>query len=235
MDESTRTTIQAMGLAMDRMSHISMNIANAQTPGYKRTQAVARPFGQLVAQATAQTASPAPQPIVDHRAGSVRQTGRSLDIALAAGHFLEVTTPAGPAFIRGGSLQLDARGRLSTAAGQPVVGGSGDITLPGPDVRIDAAGRILAQDKEIGQLKVVRFEDLSVLQRDSAGSYRTNVNGSPATSDAVKPGYLENSNTDVMREMVAMVETVRHFESLQKNLQGQDSMLQTAVRTLGGL
>jgi flagellar basal body rod protein FlgG len=44
---------------------------------------------------------------------------------------------------------------------------------------------------------------------------------------------LEASNVDSAGEMVRLTETVRHFESLQKIVQGYDATLEATIRKLG--
>ncbi len=51
----------------------------------------------------------------------------------------------------------------------------------------------------------------------------------------VRQGYLENSNVNAMQEMVQMIQTMRHFESMQKVAISYDDMTGQAVRKLGDL
>ncbi|NOJ99668.1 flagellar hook-basal body protein, partial [Corallococcus coralloides] len=51
----------------------------------------------------------------------------------------------------------------------------------------------------------------------------------------VRQGYLENSNVSSMQEMVHLVQTMRHFESMQKVALGYDEMTGQAIRKLGEL
>ncbi|RBL81311.1 hypothetical protein DDE05_45235 [Streptomyces cavourensis] len=46
-------------------------------------------------------------------------------------------------------------------------------------------------------------------------------------------GYQEGSNVDPAREMVGMIDVMRHFESLQKSAQFIDEMTGRAVQKLG--
>ena len=51
----------------------------------------------------------------------------------------------------------------------------------------------------------------------------------------LKQGFTENSNVNSMQEMVQLVETMRHFESMQKVVLGYDDMTGQAIRKLGDL
>jgi flagellar basal-body rod protein FlgG len=50
---------------------------------------------------------------------------------------------------------------------------------------------------------------------------------------SVRQGFLENSNVSSTYEMTSLLQTMRHFESMQKIAQGYDDMLGTAIRKLG--
>jgi flagellar basal-body rod protein FlgF len=51
----------------------------------------------------------------------------------------------------------------------------------------------------------------------------------------IKQGALENSNVSSISEMVLMMETLRHFESVSRVTQGYNDMIGTAIHKLGEL
>jgi flagellar basal body rod protein FlgG len=53
------------------------------------------------------------------------------------------------------------------------------------------------------------------------------------TPSALRTGFLEDSNVSSPQEMVRLTETVRHFESLQRLVQGYDDTLEKTIRKLG--
>jgi flagellar basal body rod protein FlgG len=55
----------------------------------------------------------------------------------------------------------------------------------------------------------------------------------PRSSEPLRSGFLENSNVSSPQEMVRLNETVRHFEALQRIVQGHDESLENAIRKLG--
>lgn len=188
------------------------------------------------------------QVLTDTRPGSIRVTGQRLDLALAGDGFFEVETEAGPAYTRQGSFRVDARGRLVTAQGHPVMGRNGDIYLTTQTPVIDAAGRITEPDATTGpsaadpgapiaQLRIVRFENPRVLERLGDGLVAAGP-GMAVAQDGeaqIRQGALENANVSSMHEMVQLMETLRHFESMQKVAQGYDEMIGQAIRRLGEL
>ncbi|MNW05611.1 flagellar basal body rod protein FlgF [compost metagenome] len=51
----------------------------------------------------------------------------------------------------------------------------------------------------------------------------------------VRQGFLENSNVNSMQEMAQLIQSMRHFESMQRVALGYDEMIGGAVRRLGEL
>ena len=236
---------------MGRLDRIATNLANVSTPGYKREVAGARPFAEMLgnvagmAQATpADAPSLAPLVMLDGRAATQRSTGRSLDVALTGEGFFEVATDDGPAYTRQGDFRIDAQGRLVTAGGQPLVGkGGAEIRLTTSTPVIDGTGTVTEPDAPnrstlpSGQLKVVRFESLAGMRHLGQGLLSAGVNGSVlADGDLrLRQGALENSGVDSMQEMVALMQTMRHAESMQRLAQGYDELMGTAIHKLGDL
>ena len=108
-----------------RMESISQNMANVLTPGYKKQVLVGASFAQQVDGALARgplDRAPAATLAIDAGAGTLRYTGNTQDVALEGGAFLEVAGPDGPAYTRQGGFHTDARGRLVTQQGLPVMG-----------------------------------------------------------------------------------------------------------------
>lgn len=265
MQEVLALALQSMQQDMQRLDRIGSNLANALTPGYQRDVMARLPMaattatfaavvdaqrvgGRSAGLAVESRSALAPALLVqtDTRPGSLKFTGQSLDVALAGPGYFEVTTPSGPAYTRQGNFQLDARGRLVTASGFPVMGKGGEIFLNEGAPVIDAAGNIFASQSSargpgalpaMAQLKVLVPEDRAAMRRVGDGLWSA---GGPLgdVKDAdvqIKQGYTENSNVNSMQEMVQLVETMRHFESMQKVALGYDDMTGQAIRKLGDL
>lgn len=182
----------------------------------------------------------------DDRPGTLKSTGQSLDVAIAGPGYFEVLTKNGPAYTRQGNFTLDARGRLVTAEGHPVMGKGGEIVLVDGKPTIDASGQVFESAAvgvsrngatPVAQLKVVRFEDGASLQRASGGLVQSSDGPLQMNDNDVRlqQGYLENSNVSFMQEMVDLMQTMRHLESMQKVTLAYDEMLGSAVRKLGEL
>ncbi len=260
MHEVLALSLQAMHQDMQKLDRIGTNLANALTPGYKREVAVSQPSGaltgfpELVAQmgsgtvavgapgAAAALASPLAVRM-DLRPGTLKSTGHALDVALAGPGYFEVSTDTGLAYTRQGNLQRDARGRLVTAQGLPLMGKAGEIYLNSPNPVIDAAGNVydttdgVANSQAVAQIRVVQFDAGTNLHRLGDGLVGANA-AANTLKDAdiqIRQGFLENANVSAMHEMVDLMQTMRHFESMQKVLLGYDDMTGQAIRKLGEL
>lgn len=196
----------------------------------------------------------------DVKTGTLKSTGQSLDLALAGSGFFEVSTDTGPAYTRQGSFHVDARGRLVNAQGHAVMGKGGEIYLNGASPVIDSVGNVFdsaavtgmngaagklgsvplpngLSNSPVAQIKVVQFEDAKSLQRLGDGLFAGSENNSvlKETDIQIRQGFIENSNVNSLQEMVQLIQTMRHFESMQKVLLGYDDMTGQAVRKLGEL
>lgn len=257
MDKVLSIALASLHQDMNRMDRVALNLVNSATPGFKREVAVSRPFMNLiedgatpnsqVAGANSVLTSMPMQVVLDTRPAALKMTGEPLDLALTGDGFFEVQTETGPAYTRQGNFHTDAQGRLITAQGYPVAGKNGDIFLTTQTPRIDGFGNITEPDAApkaaglpngpIAQIKVVRFEQTSQMRHLGEGLLTPGEGISAHSPGAgqIKQGALENSNVSSAREMVELIQTMRHFESIQKVTQGYHEMLGVAIHKLGDL
>jgi flagellar basal-body rod protein FlgG len=261
MQEVFAIALVSMQQDMTRLDRVALNLANVSTPGYRREVVAVRPFAQVldgaeaaqraVVAAASEVAAQAPgrvEVLSDTRPGTIRVTAVPLDVALTGDGFLEVSTESGLAYTRQGNLRIDARGRLVTSQGDAVMGKNGDIHLTTQTPVIDASGFITepnattgpsaaAPGTPVAQLKVVRFENPRAMQRLGDGLLAPG-DGMTVVEDGnahVRQGALENANVTSAQEMMQLIQTMRHFESMQRVAQGYDEMLGMAIRKLGDL
>lgn len=174
---------------------------------------------------------------IDHKKGALRVTDAALDVAIEGDGFFELRMPSGPAYTRRGDFRVDASGQLVTQGGHVVMGTGGPLIMRSGSPVIGKDGRVLDDGQEIGQLKIVSFADpRSLLVAEEGGVFtapEAALASSPDRSPKVLQGHLEASNVNTAAEMVRLIETVRHFESVQKVVQGFDEMRERALRKLG--
>ncbi len=218
-----RTAARALAYWERRQEVTSHNVANTETPGYKRQ----RVFAELL--------DGAPAPVVrdDMTAGAIRTTGRPLDVALEGDGFLVVDTPTGEMLRRGGSLSLDAAGVLIDGGGRPVLGEDGVIVLPPGSVEIDGDGTVRVDGAELARLRMESAEPGS-LRRVEAGLW-IGAPGEPLPAGAVgvRQGALEDSNVQALEGLVEMLDVQRNYAAIQKSVVTLDGVLETVANRIG--
>ena len=227
--------IAAVGLRqdIDRLKLTSQNVANISTPGYKRQMAVQRPFAETLALAADLSVT------TDTRAGKVNSTGQALDVALPDGRYLLLELADGSqALTRQGALQLDPSGELRTVHGHKVMGARGPIGLRADQragVEIDGQGQLKHQGQALEALRLVSVKAGQALQPLGEGLYVADASqwDAEAPTTGVRSGHLEQSNVLPSQEMVNLMTTTRHAETMVRLFQAADDMQATAIRRLG--
>lgn len=241
MDALIYTAMSGAERALKAQQVHANNLANMDTAGFRAdmemSTAVSLQNGsgyddRHLAQLQANT--------VSARGGTVRETGRDLDVAFAGDGYLAVQWQDGESYTRAGALTLGADGAL-TVNGHPVLGEAGPIVLPlHTSLAIGADGTISLQVpgaaamQAVDKIKLVRAEG-SELRKNEAGLLVTR-NGQPLATDAtaqVRAGFLEGSNVSAVEEMVATMSLNRSFEIQMKLFKASDSMNEAGNRLLG--
>ncbi|GAB1386174.1 flagellar basal-body rod protein FlgG [Melaminivora sp.] len=246
-----KTGMTAQQTQLDVISH---NLSNVSTTGFKRNSAmfqdlIYQNLRQVGAQATDENQLPTGLHLGlgvnvvatsrNFTQGSLQQSGNSLDVAIDGNGFFEVTMPDGSiGYTRDGSFKLDSQGRLVTAGGLPIAPG---ITVPAntKSISISETGVVNVvldgnpQPQQLGQLAMSSFVNSAGLQPVGQNLYRESAasgapqQGQPGTNGLgiVKQGFLENSNVNVVEELVSMIQTQRAYEMNSKAIQTSDQML----------
>ena len=159
----------------------------------------------------------------DFSQGPVATTGRDLDIAVQGEGFIAVQAADGTeAYTRAGDLRIEAGGLLSTGAGHLVIGDGGPVAIPpnsslliGEDgtVSVQPIGQGPETYSIVDRIKLVN-PDVSMMQKGSDGLLRL-ADGEVAAPDAnmrITSGALEQSNVNVAKTLVNMIELARQYE-----------------------
>lgn len=250
------TGMQAQQLNVDTIAN---NLANVNTPGFKKGRVS---FTDLVAREAAQvqpSASPDGSPAglmasLQHLGagvgtanvsrsfdlGDLKQTGASLDLAIQGDGFFEVTLPdGGHAFTRGGSLKVTAEGLLATQSGQVLKPG---ISVPGnaTAVTIGADGRVLvtvpnrATPIDAGQLELVRFANPSALVAGGDNLYRASEgSGEPAAGVPGQDGMGLLAQGYLEGSNVKMVDEMVNLMVAQRAYEANVKVAQASDEMLG--
>lgn len=240
--------ISATGLRsqQQQIDVISNNVANLQTPGFKKSRVAfaamtqAPVEGALPTDATGLGSTVLSVGAV-FTAGPLQPTGNPLDLAIDGPGLLEVLDPAGERrYSRAGRLVVDGEGFLSLPSGHRL---SAAIQIPpdATDVRISREGEVLArlsgsdEDTPLGQIDLALVPSLEGLSALGENLFAlTEASGEPtlgrpgeAGAGSIQQGYLESSNVDMVDEMTALVLAQRAYQLNARLLQASDQILET--------
>src|ERR1041385_4791022 len=97
-------------------------------------------------------------------------------------------------------------------------------------VEVDSKGNVIADGKSLDQLKIVSAP-APAMQKE--GGNLLSMQGAPTASKAtVKSGFVEQSNVNVISEMVHMITVQRAYEAAQRAITSQDDTLGKAVNEI---
>jgi len=212
---------------------IANNLSNAQTAGFKRNSAF---FHSLLSENMGYLESiPVDGVKTVFLQGNLERTGNDLHMAIEGDGFFKVKSSEGIRYTRAGNFKLNKDKVLVNADGFPVMGKQGEITIQGQTVSVEKDGTIRVDGAEIGQIGLVNFSDLSLLQKEGQTLFRPEVDLKELNvpESMVHQGYLESSNVNPIEEMVGLIDSFRSYETCLKVIQSHDEMDGKAVNELG--
>ena len=249
MIEALHIAASGLSTQQQQIDVISNNLANMQTPGYKRsrvafadvsslTPAQARE-GQALNEIGAGTSITSTTPVMID--GALQQTDNPYDLGIQGPGFFEVEGADGErVYTRAGQLKIDSDGYLATSAGMRL---TQNIQIPADakQVSIAANGEISAQlpgDKGttvIGNIELATFASPEALRSVGGNNFAATDTSGDATvgkpGDAgfgvVHQGYVEGSNVDLVGEMSTLVLAQRAYQLNARVLQASDQILDT--------
>lgn len=221
--------IAASGMVAEqtRQAQLSNDLANASTPGYKADESPQHSFGELLLSNTStgqpigsmNTGVQLGKTFTDTAPAGMLQTGQPLDFGIAGVGFFAVRTPQGVRYTRDGQFSTSATGQLVDGAGDPV------LSQSGAPLRVGREGTVPA-----GSLGV--FSVPGAVKQGENLYTGTPSGRAPGT---VRSGVLEESGVNAARTMVAMIGSLRTFQSGQQAIQAIDQTLQAASTQVGSL
>ncbi|MFQ6096471.1 MAG: flagellar hook-basal body protein [Armatimonadota bacterium] len=225
----------AMLADLQRQDVAANNLANLDTPGFKRDVSFQRALAEMLATdaSSAPLGSRLTGTTVDVRQGDFVRTDAPLDIALDGDGFFVVASPAGEFLTRNGRFTLNRDGELVTAAGLKVLGDKGPIRLSGGRFEVGEAGRLFVDGQFVDTLRIVAPADPSELVK-VGDSLMAAPSTQPAGRLRVLQGFYERSNVVAIEELTGMIRGLRGFEANAKALTSQDESLQRLIRAAAG-
>jgi len=227
---------------------VSNNLANVNTPGFKRDgmtfQATLQQVsanggvGNAVGSISSGSVIASPYSTLGEL-GPMNVTGRPLDVALKTpGAMFAVRDASGKiSYTRDGSFTLDHDGNVVTQTGLQVLDESKNpIQIPvGGQPSISPDGTVTSTLKGattvVGKLGAFSGNLLKAgnnLYADPSGAGTT-----PAEHAKFAAGTLEGSNVNPVEAMLDLIKIGRSYELQQKSITQQDQLTQKLVSTIG--
>ena len=247
---SAATGMEALQINIDNIAH---NIANVNTTGFKqrRTQFQDLLYQDLVApgsNASSSTEIPTGLQIglgtravsneIIFTQGDFVSTGNQLDIVIAGRGFFQVRMPDGQiAYTRDGAFHLNRERNLVTASGDPM---EPQIAIPqeGAKITIGQDGTVSVKlpgqsnAQQVGRIEIASFANPAGL--DSIGKnlfLPTTASGDPVTGTPsenglgrLNQGFLEQSNVNIVEEMINLIVSQRAYETSSRVVRAADEM-----------
>ena len=238
-----------------RLDIISNNLANSSTVGYKAENVTSQSFEDLMTikvrdgscaynEEMIGTMNPGVkigETYMDWGQGSLRQTGNTYDLAIQGKGFfaIKVVDSQGNSSIkytRCGTFKCTSDGYIVDADGNRLQGSGGDVQVPtdAREIAIKEDGTIMADGQPVNRITLTDFADYNYLELYGDNMYNA-VKGATITDaeGTLAQGFTEQSNVNVVSEMVSMITITRAYEAGQKMIRTQDSLLDADVNQVG--
>jgi flagellar basal-body rod protein FlgF len=236
-----------------RMDRIANNLANANTPGFRRDTVS---FRERLVEALEDRHEAAfynaavhrhgGAPVIDRvsfdrESGGLDVTARPLDLALEGEGYFTVRDLKGGGlmYTRAGNFVADAAGRLLTADGGHQLlsaEGRGMAVDPasGEALRVRSDGTMFQGDVDLGRLGVADVADASRLAKRGDNLFENRGSAERAAAGvSVRQGALERSSVNPVHEMVEMIKALRALEANLQMVRTQDAALERTVNDYG--
>lgn len=258
MDKTLRTASSGLSAQQKYVEVISNNIANVNTTGFKKNRIEFQDLLYETIRPAGNTQRSGIEPLNEvqigsgtevvsttkqHTQGDINQTNNKLDLAINGQGFFIVRRPDNSfAYTRDGSFQLDRNGQIVTSQGYILEPGF-NVPDTAIDIKVTRDGMIsivtddTLEEQSIGQIELAKFinpgglravGDNMLMETPAAGRPIFENPGSNNTGQLIQ-SHLENSNVDIVEEMVNMITAQRAYELNSKSVNTADQILSTAV------
>ena len=219
------------------------NLANVSTDGFRADFARARSISIFGETLPTRAFSIAEVPGTNFQPGTLNETGRDLDLAIAGDGFMVIDDGTGEeAYTRAGSLLVDALGTLRTANGHVVMGEGGIVSLPpfekieiGSDgtISIRGSGQGPEALTQVDRIKLVNPAPADI-EKGLDGLIRRKDGriGVPAAEVRLAAGYLESSNVNAVSALTEILSLSRQFELQIKMIRTAEENDEAAARLM---
>jgi len=243
MNDALYIAATGMKAQTSQLDTIANNVANASTPGFKRSSLR---FGDLVSTSADQQAGDASAVAAGVKisslqrsfaAGELRRVDDTMSLAIQGDGFIEVQLPDGsPAFTRSTRLQINAD-RLLTSSDGLILRQHIHVPIDVRSLTIAEDGQVSGRDDAgrtttLGRLDVAVFASPAALTSIGEGLWRPSAGSGDAVlappgeagAGRLKQGFQEASNVQLVEEMVQLMVAQRAYEMNVKVMQAADEI-----------
>lgn len=232
----------------EQIDVISNNVANMQTPGFKRGRvnfaeiaSVSMPGESMQSVGTHGGGARVASTTQEFAGGALQPTRSPLDLAIDGNGFFELEDINGNRFYtRAGRFSLDDEGYLAATNGMRLSAGP-QVPQGASDILISAEGELSAkldgdeQRTVLGTIELTMFATTEGLESAGDNLFRAGAGtGGPLPmvageggSGRLQQGYLEAANVDMIDEMTGLVLAQRAYQLNARVLQASDQVLET--------
>jgi flagellar basal-body rod protein FlgF len=242
MDNTSYVALSRQNALWKQMEVVANNMANLNTVGYKaedmmvaetdvKTKSDTSPFGRQVAYVHDLGT------LRDPKEGAMSKTGSPLDVAIHGSGYFTLDSPGGARYTRAGHFSLDENGMIVSSSGLPVMQANNQPIIVAPNeaqINIASDGTVTTENGQIGQMKIVSFDNEQDLKKVGDGSYITNATANTVARPQLTQGMLEDSNVEAISQMTTMMTVMRNYQSIQNILDNEQDRIVKAMPILSG-
>ncbi|WP_444659918.1 flagellar hook-basal body protein [Caproiciproducens sp. R2] len=222
------------------LTGVSNNLANIETPGYKKKEVTASTFGSMVINRVDSQKTPigtmslitaADKTNVIHSEGTLKNTERPLDFAIQGEGFFAVQGANGTVYTRNGSFNVDAEGYLVLDNVGRVMGQNGPIRIGTDQFTADAQGNLTVEGNVVDKIAVYGFDDYNNLRISGDGMF-TGTNAVLVQNPDIMWKTIEGSNVNAAEEMTDALSAQRNLQNCSQAIKMYDQVLSDAVTNI---
>lgn len=205
---------------------VANNLANTSTVGYKPEKSFFTVYNKAKAQGRGLALSPyvddgtvLAESGTDFSQGTLRKTGRTLDLSLQGNGFFVLQTAQGPRATRDGQFQMGKDGQILAMDGSALLGKNNrpiQIDPSGGAVTVLADGTVQQGTETVGEIMIKAYATPNALKKAGVNRYDPSGSKEGEASATITQGSLEDSGVDVATCMIDMIRLNRMYEMSMK-------------------
>ncbi len=241
METTTLIALSRQGGLRRQLDVVANNIANMNTTGFKGERMMfvehlvkSQESGKLLGTKLSFARDIAT--MLDVSEGPMETTGNPLDLAITGEGYFVIQTENGERYTRNGRFKLDDGGQLVNQNGEPVLSIGGQPFFLSPEdteISISKDGTISTNNGDLGQIRVVTFDNQQLLERSAVGLFSSEAPPKDVQESEIVQGMLEGSNVQPIFEMARMIDIHRTYDGVRSFIEREDERIRNMIRQMG--